>query len=141
MTPADALAQWWDSKDQVHSFSNCNLFVSARPPATVKESMSIYDALPYRYPSVEGRSLVNSSCLIHVRSQDYTTGWDAIQTLADMVQDNTGTVGPNKADPTGPAWYLGHGRIRSGPVHLGHIADENAELFSMTISIPFGTGT
>lgn len=135
MSPALALAYWWDSLDQSTSFSNCNLFVATRPDKAIPEVLTIYDIDPARYGSVETKSIRHPRCRVSVRSSDYMTGWGIIEHFQSSIQ--AVEIYSQTVDE-GYTFGLGHGTIRSGPTFRGSIPEENLELFTMTVSFQFG---
>lgn len=135
MNPALAIAYWWDSLDQRHNFSDCNLKIATRPDDDVASVMTIHDNEPYRWGSVELPSVRHASCIVSVREDNYATGWEAIQTFCNLAETVTSYV--QNVDE-GYRFEIGHMTIRMGPIYGGHIPQENLELFTATVSFTFG---
>ena len=135
MSPALALAYWWDANNSTHTFENCNLFVATRPDKAIPNVMTIYDIEPERYRSVDSQSVRHAKCRIDVRADNYMNGWAACQAFVQNLQ--TVEAYASTADE-GFIFEIGHGTIRTGPAFRGSIPEENLELFTMTVSFQFG---
>lgn len=135
MSPAKALAYWWSSLGYYHNLDDCNIRIGTRPERDrIKEVMTIYDATPYRYSSVETNSIRHPSCIVTIRDSNYATGWSRMGEFlnqVELLQIYQQTVDEG-------SFQIGHGTIRTGPVFAGHIPQENLELFTATVSFQFG---
>ena len=135
MSPALALAYWWDSLNYSHNFDDFNLFVATRPDKDIQNVMTIYDAVPARFRCVETASVRHPTCRFDVRSSDYLSGWNTCELIQTHTQALTSYV---QEVSEGYRFEIGHGTIQTGPTFRGSIPEENLELFSMTVSFQYG---